>query len=184
MDADHIARMLSDVHLRMTVEQRFWPKIMKPMNWAACWEWQASKRREGYGRFKIFSYVTVSAHRLSYALFYGVSPGDLHVLHRCDNPKCVNPSHLFLGTNADNVADKVSKGRCIGRDQRGEKNAAAKLTREAVSDIRRRIADSQTNTSIAALYGVTHQLISRIRRGRSWAGVVGMEGVEPSTSRV
>ena len=182
MATDPIDEVLSDVHLRLGVEERFWPKVMRPMDWTSCWEWQGAKRRLGYGRFKTKSYTTVSAHRLSYALYYGVSPGEMHVCHRCDNPQCVNPEHLFLGTNADNVADKVTKGRAIGRDQRGERNAAAKLTARAVDEIRDLISAGHKNTHIAARYGVTHQLISRIRRGRSW--VVGMEGVEPPTSCV
>lgn len=184
MADDAIDQVLSDVHLRMRVEERFWPKVMKPMDWSACWTWQGATKRRGYGQFKVFSYTTASAHRLSYALYYGVNPGELHVCHRCDNPACVNPAHLFLGTNADNVADKVAKGRAVGRDQRGERNSAAKLSARAVHEIKALIAAGHKNTRIAARYGVTHQLISRIRRGRSWAEVVGMEGVEPPTSCV
>lgn len=184
MAHDPIAHMLSDVHLRMSAEERFWPKVMKPMDWSACWEWQGSKSLQGYGRFKLFSYTGSGAHRVSYALYHGVSPGQLHVCHHCDNPRCVNPTHLFLGTNDDNVADKVAKGRNRTGDQRGENNGAAKLKTADVVLIKRMIANGRENTKIAAKFGVTHQLISKIRRGHLWADVVGMEGVEPPTSCV
>jgi hypothetical protein len=171
MATDPIARMLASDSLRLDAEERFWPKVMRPMGWEACWPWQAaSKSKGGYGNFKLASYTQIAAHRISYALHHGQSPGELHVLHKCDNPSCVNPLHLFLGTNADNVADKVAKGRALGRDMRGARNGNARLSDEQVTTIRQRIAKGENNTRIAADYGVTHQLISRIRRGRSWGG--------------
>lgn len=172
---DAIAKMLADDAWRMKVEERFWPKVMKPLDWSACWTWNGAQRRTGpspgYGTFKLRSYETVRAHRVSYALYYGHSPGDLFVCHRCDNPRCVNPSHLFLGTCQDNSADMVAKGRGAKRDQKGERNGAAKLTEAKVEVIRRCIIQGESNTTIARRFGVSHQLISRIRRGRSWGNV-------------
>lgn len=74
-----------------------------------CWEWQRAKHRFGYGRIMVDGYNEV-AHRLSFKLYKG-NPGELHVLHKCDNPLCVNPKHLFLGTNQDNVEDRTRKKR-------------------------------------------------------------------------
>lgn len=167
---DYIADMLVDDAWRMRVEERFWPKVMRPLQWDACWPWTGAKRSgaQGYGNFKIQSYVSVRAHRLSYALYYGHSPGALLVCHKCDNPVCVNPAHLFLGTVQDNSDDMKRKGRGAKRDQRGELNGAAKLTAADVCKVRELIAAGQTNIAIAAQFGVTHSLISRIRRGRAW----------------
>lgn len=169
--SDPIADMLADDAWRMNVESRFWPKVMKPMQWDACWPWTGAKRddRQGYGNFKIRSYAAARAHRVSYALYYGQSPGAMLVCHKCDNPVCVNPSHLFLGTVQDNSDDMVRKGRSPRRDQKGEKNAASKLTAEDVEKVRQLIEAGHTNIAIAARYGVTHSMISRIRRGRAWA---------------
>lgn len=171
MQVDQLAAMLANDDWRMKVEERFWPKVMKPLDWSACWLWSGTKRadpKQAYGNFKLRSHLTARAHRVAYALFYGSSPGDMLVCHRCDNPPCVNPHHLFLGTGQDNSTDMVAKGRHVAVDQKGASNGAAKLSDEQVAIIRRRILAGETNTKIAASYGVTHQLISRIRRGRSW----------------
>lgn len=168
---DYIAEMLADEAWRLNVEGRFWSKVAKPLGWDGCWPWTGSKHREpgkGYGRFKIKSYVNARASRVAYALYYNRSPGALLVCHHCDNPECVNPTHLFLGTVQDNSDDMVRKGRTAVRDQRGALNGASKLSEAQVSEVRRLIAAGHTNTAIAPRFGVTHQLISRIRRGRSW----------------
>jgi hypothetical protein len=167
---DPIAAMLTDDAWRMAVETRFWPKVMKPLDWSGCWEWQGTRSGRGYGRFKLKSYVSTSPHRLSYALFTGRSPGGLFVCHHCDNPPCCNPAHLFLGTVQDNSDDMVRKGRAAKRDQSGERNGAAKLAASDVEAIRAKILSGLTNVAIAAQYGVTHQIISKIRRGRAWGG--------------
>lgn len=96
----------------------------------------------------------------------GPIPDGLHVLHHCDNPPCVNPAHLFLGTNADNVADKTAKGR--GRGGRGEAHRNAKLTADQVREIRELAASGLTQREIAARYGVRHTAIGKILRGERW----------------
>jgi len=88
---------------------RFWSKVAKA-GAGDCWPWSASTVRGGYGKFSIESRY-VQAHRLSWVLAHGQISGALLVLHRCDNPPCVNPSHLFLGTHLDNVIDMYAKGR-------------------------------------------------------------------------
>lgn len=92
-------------------EGRFWGKVAKA-DGDACWLWLGSKNGDGYGNF-FFGGKTDRAHRVAYALTVG-PPGDLQVLHRCDNPACVRPSHLFLGTHSDNMKDAADKGRLNG----------------------------------------------------------------------
>lgn len=93
--------------MKLSVESqvRFYQKIaIIPFH--TCWEWIGDKNEKGYGRFN-----NKKAHRLMYEMTYSLFPSNLHVLHKCDNPSCVNPEHLFLGTHSDNMRDKVSKGR-------------------------------------------------------------------------
>lgn len=94
---------------RPSLAERFWPKVERREP-DECWPWKASVTGRGYGRFAL-SGKARHAHRVSYEIANGQAPGDLFVLHRCDNPPCVNPAHLFLGTNTDNVRDAVAKGR-------------------------------------------------------------------------
>jgi hypothetical protein len=94
----------------------FWLKVKKSPN--GCWEWMASFTKNGYGRFQI-NPRTYKAHRISYLITHGHLPDDLCICHKCDNKKCVNPSHLFLGTSKENTQDMISKGR-LNRS-RGEK---------------------------------------------------------------
>jgi hypothetical protein len=164
---DPIADALSDQRAMQNIAQRFWRYVDKSGGPDSCWPWLGAVRK-GYGNFKLKSYTNVRSHRMAYALAHGESPGDLHVCHQCDNPPCCNDRHLFLGTNAENHADKVAKGRNRTGDRRGEKNGYAKLTADQVAIVRTLILDGLTNKTIAARFGVTHQAISRIRRGRSW----------------
>ena len=94
---------------RRKLPERFWKRVKKTKD---CWEWQGMKKKDGlpYGLVKIF-FRRFYAHRVAWELTNGPIPKGLNVLHRCDNPVCVRPSHLFLGTQADNIADMVSKGR-------------------------------------------------------------------------
>lgn len=89
---------------------RFWSKVNKGLRPDDCWIWTAGKSN-GYGIFRVGDNKTISAHRYSYILHNGKEPGSLFVCHRCDNPSCVNPDHLFLGTQGDNIQDMIDKGR-------------------------------------------------------------------------
>jgi len=113
----------------MTNEERFWSKVNKIAN--GCWEWTASKNKWGYGKFWL-NCKSTRAHRFSYELYNGPISNDLHVCHTCDNPACVRPDHLFLGTDKDNMEDKVKKGR----QTKGSTNGQAKLSEADILDIR------------------------------------------------
>ncbi len=125
-----------------------------------CWPWLGAKGRNGYGYFMYDGKVR-SAHRFSYSHFKGpINPASLHVCHACDNRQCVNPRHLFLGTNADNMADAARK--CRG--------AMRKLTAEQVREIR--AATGKFLRELAAQYGVSITQVSDIRLGKTWRHLV------------
>lgn len=128
-----------------------------------CWEWTGARTSKGYGAMRLNG-RTEPAHRLAYESAHGPIPHGLCVLHRCDNPPCVNPAHLFLGTRGDNNRDAASKGRT----RSGSQHPGAKLTEDDVRAIRARSAAGELGTELARAFGVTPQLISYIIRGRIW----------------
>lgn len=138
-----------------------------------CWEWRGVKNNKGYGF--IGAPARVYAHRLSYEQFVGPIPEGLFVCHHCDNPGCVRPSHLFVGTQKDNMADCSRKGRTTGGSLPGERNPFAKLTEGRVHAARQRLASGEMVTSIARDFGVSIGTISHIKNGRSWTHVGSLE---------
>lgn len=142
---------------------RFWNKIEKMKN-DGCWLWIGNKTRGGYGSFTL-NRKRLLAHRFSYSLACGNIPEGLCVCHTCDVRLCVNPSHLFLGTIADNIHDMVSKGR----NARGESVAGSRLTPELVSLIRYVYSSGEkTLDEIAKEFGLNSDYVSRIVSGKAW----------------
>ena len=131
-----------------------------------CWLWQGSKDKNGYGYFK--DKKTYKAHRYSYLLHKG-DVGLYHVLHKCDNPSCVNPDHLFLGTNKDNMIDKVNKQRQShhSRPMRGHQNPNKTITLKEALYIKEQ-RGKQTGVALAKQFNITPTQVSRIQRQLSW----------------
>lgn len=125
-----------------------------------CWQWIGADRGNGYGCIANDGKL-LSAHRLSFELFVGEIPSGLFICHRCDNPSCVNPDHLFAGTPAENTQDMHTKGRC--KAPYGILHHAAKLTSEEVDEIQ---LASGTLSQIAKEYGVDHSTIWKIKSGK------------------
>jgi hypothetical protein len=135
-----------------------------------CWEWQRHRNNYGYGKLTVAG-RGVYAHRLAYELCNSPIPGGMDLLHRCDNPRCINPDHLSVGTRSDNMKDCSRKGRArIPMPVlRGTANGAAKLSETDVVAIRRLLAKKWTQQAIADRFGVPQSQISNIKRGRGWA---------------
>ena len=147
--------------MKRPLKERFEEKVNVIEN--GCHEWTGCLAANGYGMLHLNG-KTAFAHRVAFELANGQIMDKSYVLHLCDNRKCVNPDHLFLGTFQDNMDDMVSKMRHAV----GEKNGHAKLNAEQVREIR---AIGGSNTKTAAVYGVTPGLVSMIRSGRIWKHV-------------
>ena len=137
-------------------------------NKSGCWEWTAKLYSNGYGCL-MHNHRYVLAHRVAWELFVGPIPDGLQVCHRCDNRRCVNPKHLFIGTQRANMRDMVSKGR--DRPSRGEANQRAKLSDEDVRAIRRRARTGEMQSDIAGAYGVSRKQVSVIVSRKQWAHI-------------
>ena len=144
-----------------TLAERFWPKVIKS---DGCWTWQANRLKSGYGKIR-YEKRDRLAHRTAWELTNGEIPDGLHVCHKCDNPSCVRPCHLFLGTRSDNMRDCAAKGRLNVRDMTGELNPRVKLTPDYVRAIRR---DTRPDIAIAKQYGVSPAAVWLIRQRRNW----------------
>jgi hypothetical protein len=154
---------------RRPLLERFLAKVTKTNS---CWLWNgARQKRTGHGIYRDENHRQTSAHRVSWMLLVGPIPEGLWVLHDCpggDNPRCVNPDHLFLGTPQDNLADMRSKGR----QARGEKHGHAKLSEEDVRSIRRRYATGEAKQQeLADEYKVGQGIISQIIHRKLWSHV-------------
>jgi hypothetical protein len=148
-------------------QQVFLAKLLRVPS--GCLEWQGYKNSKGYGRTTI-SRKSYRVHRVAWEIKYGPIPKGLDVLHRCDNPPCCDPEHLFLGTRADNAHDMIAKGRAM----RGERNNQAKLTETDVLEIRRIYVRGSRKFGSCALghyFGVTNSTIGGIIRREYWTHV-------------
>jgi hypothetical protein len=150
--------------------ENFWDQV-EPVD-SGCYEWTGKMEKSGYGRVSWYGKKRL-AHRV--AMFLSSRLADLDtkllVLHRCDNRKCCNPRHLFLGTHSDNTCDAVSKGRQFMPDNRGARSGNAKLTLAQADEIRTKYAHGYgSQHKIAAEYGVSQMVISKVVRGVTYCG--------------
>lgn len=147
---------------------RFWNKVEIPTDPSHCWLWVASQDQFGYGRFR-FEGKNRHAHRVAWILLNGDILKGLWVLHRCDNPQCVNPGHLFLGTAFDNNRDMFKKGR--QGDRKYDKNGRAKITKIQAIEIKRRRLEGEKCAPIAKQFGLSEAAVSYIGIGKNWKGI-------------
>jgi hypothetical protein len=156
----------------VTLAERFWANVKK-CDGDGCWEWVGYRDPGGYGRLNI-KLKSILAHRVSWELSKGKITSSEHVLHRCDNPPCVRPSHLFLGDQILNNADMKAKGRDRKRGLTGEDHARAKLDWERVSEIRA-AAGSETISALSKRYGVSRANIRDIINRKIWRPIEGAQ---------
>lgn len=144
---------------------RFWERVKVTEN--DCWEWQGWKLPKGYGGINYLG-KKIYTHRLAWILKHGPIPYKLHVLHRCDNPPCINPNHLFLGTNRDNILDCISKGRKVSADVTGENNPRAILTAQDVLRIRSLYDRGWQHRQISDIMCAPFSTVRRAALGLTW----------------
>lgn len=132
----------------------------------SCWPWLGARNSRGYGSLRIGDAIH-SAHRVSYIVHKEPIPEGMHVIHACDQPSCVNPNHLSLGTHADNMDDRQKKGRTA----RGSNNGKSKLTESDVRAIKIMLAEGRLHTYIAERFPITRRAVGYIASGDTWAHV-------------
>lgn len=142
----------------------FWSFVRKSEG-DGCWEWNGHRNAKGYGHISVVGNL-VLAHRHAWALTHGPIPEGMFCLHHCDNPPCVRPDHLYIGTKKDNARDRSLRGR--GCDSRGELHPSAKLSAAQVREIRVRRASGERTSRVAKDYSVSPQLVSAIHYRRIW----------------
>jgi hypothetical protein len=151
-------QMIAKSHDLESVARRFWSKVDKT---ESCWIWRACRERRGYGCFSGLGKCRL-AHRVAWMLVHGEWPAT-GLRHSCDNPSCVNPAHLSLGTHAQNMADMVARGRSY----RGERRSA--LTEDMVREIRRLALEGVSMREIGRRFGIGAPHVCRIKQGKKWA---------------
>ena len=149
---------------------RFWSKVDTSGGPDACWPWLGTICPDGYGRVKVDG-RSLGAHVVAYDLTRGPRRQGVYVLHHCDAPPCVNPRHLFTGTQAANLRDMKGKGRGNWPGQQGECHPSVKLTERQVRDIRQRAAAGEPQSSLGGRFNITQTNVSLIVRRRTWRHV-------------
>ena len=153
-----------------SLAERFWEKVKRT---DACWFWTGSKIKAGYGQIHAGGSTRqmLLAHRVSWKLHHGAIPSEFNVLHKCDNPSCVNPDHLFLGTSKDNTQDMFTKGRWRMPHypgSKGENNGNSRLTASDVLAIRSLRANNLSQKIIAKRFGINKKTVAMIERRVTW----------------
>lgn len=151
--------------INKSITERFFEKIARTP-FTKCWLWSAAIRPDGYGAFTyhIPKKQSVVAHRFSWMHHFGEIPPGMNVCHKCDIRACVNPEHLFLGTQGDNVRDAARKGRLA----RWDRHHQSVLSLEQVSEIRRRAGAGETHKSLGKEFGVSRATVGRMVRMETW----------------
>lgn len=160
---------MSNLKIELSEEdiERFWKYVDKKSE-DECWEWQSSKSIHGYGQLSVKN-RKYTASRISWFIHNGKIDEGLCVCHTCDNPGCVNPSHLFLGTQKDNAADRGKKGRWVGGGPKGERQGGHKLTEQQVKEIREKYAPRvYTVTILSEEYNVSRSTIYYVVTYKNW----------------
>jgi hypothetical protein len=167
INGHHPSPALAKDRLRVTrpLMERFWEKVNR-RGPDECWEWMGSRNGAGYGKIGK-SGNSRYAHRISYEMAYGAIPGDLYVCHRCDNPSCVNPNHLFAGSCLDNVLDMIRKGR-------SPHEKLAFLDIEAMEQMR---VDGYSYRSIGAQFKISESGVRKIAKRYDWRRRFGARGL-------
>lgn len=151
-------------------EQLFW-KNVTPGSTDDCWEWQGYINDSGYGELRCGTGPLLRAHRVSYEIYKGVIPPNMHVCHSCDNRRCVNPAHLWVGTDADNVHDMDNKGRRVIVPHYGEDHGMSKLTKEKVLQIRQLAQSGVSYEEIGRRFSISGVHAGRVAKGECWAHI-------------
>jgi HNH endonuclease len=153
-------------HQSLSMPQRFWSRAVEDEN--GCWVWARGRHHDGYGAF-FYEGQRVYAHRLAWQLARGEIPKGLLVLHRCDNPPCINPKHLFLGTRRDNALDRDKKGRNVTSS--GEKNGSAKLSESDVVKILEGLSQGETRRALARRFDISPSMVTNIYSRKNWKSI-------------
>ena len=146
------------------IVKRFLTKFKKTKN---CWIWEGTMISNGYGHFCVYHEHPVLAHRYSWTLFNGKIPKNKYVLHKCNNPKCVNPSHLYIGTQKDNIRDVINNGKFIY----GSKHPISKLTEIDIPKIIEFSSQGISQRKIASMFKINQTTIWKIIHGLAWPHV-------------
>lgn len=155
---------------RPNLAERLWAKVDQSGGPDACWLWTgAVATKEGYGSIRLTGAKAgkAMAHRVAYELTNGPIPEGRHVLHRCDNPPCCNPAHLWVGTQQDNMSDMKAKGR----QSRGERFPHSKLNADSVRLIRKLLTEGEPVVALARAFRVSPPVIRKLRDGKTWTHV-------------
>lgn len=159
---------------RIYGDRRFWGKVKKS---SYCWEWVGTKCSSGYGSLRIVDPKTgrstmVGAHRLAWEMHNGAIQDGMHVCHSCDNPACVNPDHLWLGTHADNMNDRNRKGRAKGGTAKGSAASQAKLMAADIMAIRQLASSGYLQKDLASAWGVHKATVNDIVLRKTWGHIL------------
>lgn len=161
-----LSEPIQEQHHGVSLEERLKRRVSIDQE-TQCWNWTGSLNN-GYGQIRMENGKPALTHRVSYSLFVSPDIAGMTICHRCDNPLCINPDHLFAGTQADNVADMHTKGRAKKRGLKGAQNNNAKLTEEVVRLIR---GSDLRPSELARKLGISHVTVSDIRSRKSWAHI-------------